>query len=191
MSDNKVNGLKKKVVVLLMTVLAAVMAPCALAQTGLYVPAKGPVRNMQKALHNPEVFYLLLCFDGGSSTYGVSDLDGNEVLGKERADAVYRYFAMRGGQAFPVRVAHNNIHCSCKGDTVETLRFEVPTSTLVYNAAELPESRRMLNKSIALQNCVLVTFRNDPDECVGTVRGCYVPAEDSIVRGYYASLSLA
>lgn len=218
MSGNRVNRLRNRAVALAVAVMAAVAAPCAVAQTGLYVPAKGPVRNMQKALHNPEVFYLLLCYEGSAPTYSVSDLDlldsayriafdvdnpmyytmaveaygdGNEALGKERVDGVYRYFAMRGGQRFPVRVARNNIHCSCMGDTVETLRFEVPVATAVYNAAELPESRRLLNKSIALQNCVLVTFRNDPDECVGTARGCYVPAEDSIVRGYYASLSLA
>ncbi len=218
MSGNGVNRLRNRAVALVAAVMAAVAAPCAVAQTGLYVPAKGPVRNMQKALHNPEMFYLLLCYEGSAPTYSVSDLDlldsayriafdiynpmyytmaveaygdGNEALGKERVDGVYRYFAMRGGQRFPVRVARNNIHCSCMGDTVETLRFEVPVATAVYNAAELPESRRLLNKSIALQNCVLVTFRNDPDECVGTARGCYVPAEDSIVRGYYASLSLA
>ncbi len=218
MFGNGVNRLRNRAVALVVAVMAAVAAPCAVAQTGLYVPAKGPVRNMQKALHNPEVFYLLLCYEGSAPTYSVSDLDlldsayriafdvdnpmyytmaveaygdGNEALGRERVDGVYRYFAMRGGQRFPVRVARNNIHCSCMGDTVETLRFEVPVATAVYNAAELPESRRLLNKSIALQNCVLVTFRNDPDECVGTARGCYVPAEDSIVRGYYASLSLA
>ncbi len=218
MSGNRVNRLRNRAVALAVAVMAAVAAPCAVAQTGLYVPAKGPVRNMQKALHNPEVFYLLLCYEGSAPTYSVSDLDlldsayriafdvdnpmyytmaveaygdGNEALGRERVDGVYRYFAMRGGQRFPVRVARNNIHCSCMGDTVETLRFEVPVATAVYNAAEMPESRRLLNKSIALQNCVLVTFRNDPDECVGTARGCYVPAEDSIVRGYYASLSLA
>ena len=210
--------LRCRVVALVVVLVALFAAPCAVAQTGLYVPAKGPVRNMQKALHNPEVFYLLLCYEGSAPTYSVGDLDlldsayriafdidnpmyytmaveaygdGNEALGKERVDGVYRYFAMRGGQLFPVRVAHNNIHCSCKGDTVETLRFEVPVTTAVYNAAELPESRRLLNKSIVLQNCVLVTFSNDPDECVGSARGCYVPAEDSIVRGYYASLSLA
>ena len=218
MLGNVYRWLRNRQLFVVAAVLAAMSAPCAVAQTGLYVPAKGPVRNMQKALHNPETFYLLLCYDGDAPTYSVSDLDlldsayriafdienpmyytmavesygdGNEALGKERVDAVYRYFAMRGGQTLPVRVARNNIHCSCMGDTVETLRFEVPVTISVYNAAELPESRRTLNKSIALQNCVLVTFRNDPDECVGSARGCYVPAEDSIVRGYYASLSLA
>ena len=208
----------KAIIFSLMLAFATALAAPAVAQTGLYVPAKGPVRNMQKALHNPEVFYLLLCYDGSAPTYSVSDLDlldsayriafnidnpmfytigieayagSNEDLGRERVDGVYRYFAMRGEGKFPVRTAHNRIHCSCMGDTVETLRFEVPVTTAVYDVAELPESRRTLNKSIALENCVLITFRNDPDECVGAARGCYVPQEDSIVRGYYASIMMA
>lgn len=208
----------KAIIFSLMLALATALAAPAVAQTGLYVPAKGPVRNMQKALHNPEVFYLLLCYDGSAPTYSVSDLDlldsayriafdidnpmfytigieayagSNEDLGRERVDGVYRYFAMRGEGKFPVRVVHNRIHCSCMGDTVETLRFEVPVTTAIYDVAELPESRRTLNKSIALENCVLITFRNDPDECVGAARGCYVPQEDSIVRGYYASIMMA
>ncbi len=208
----------KAIIFSLMLALATALAAPTVAQTGLYVPAKGPVRNMQKALHNPEVFYLLLCYDGSAPTYSVSDLDlldsayriafdidnpmfytigieayagSNEDLGRERVDGVYRYFAMRGEGKFPVRVVHNRIHCSCIGDTMETLRFEVPVTTAVYDVAELPESRRTLNKSIALENCVLITFRNDPDECVGAARGCYVPQEDSIVRGYYASIMMA
>ena len=206
------------IIISTLLLLAAFASAPAVAQTGLYVPAKGPVRNMQKALLNPEVFYLLLCYDGASATYAVGDLDlldsayniafdinnpmyytmnvesygnGNEGLGRERVDGVLRYFTMRGGLPYPVRVAHNKIHCSCMGDTMETLRFEVPVTTAVYNADELPESRRTLNKSIPLQNCVLVTFRNNPDECVGSARGCYVPQEDSIVRGYYASIMMA
>ena len=212
------NKRHKTIIYSILLLLAVIAATPSVAQTGLYVPAKGPVRNMQKALHNPEVFYLLLCYDGASATYAVNDLDlldstyriafdidnpmfytmnvesygnGDENLGRERVDAVLRYFSMRGGQPYPVRLVHNKIHCSCNGDTVETLRFEVPVTTAVYNADELPESRRTLNKSIQLQNCVLVTFRNDPDECVGTARGCFVPQEDSIVRGYYASLMMA
>ena len=75
MSGNGVNRLRNRAVALVVAVMAAVAAPCAVAQTGLYVPAKGPVRNMQKALHNPEVFYLLLCYEGSAPTYSVSDLD--------------------------------------------------------------------------------------------------------------------
>ena len=188
------------------------------AQSGLYVPSAKPVKNMQKALTNPETFYLLLAYQGTDSTYSVSDLDlldsayriafdvenpnlytmtiesyGNdsEPLGLKRVDGVRRYFAMRSRAPFPIRYARNPIHCSCHGDSVETLRFEVPATMAVYDCAQLPESRLLLNKSISLRNTVLVTFHNDPDECVGSARGCYMPASDSLVRGYYAQLYLA
>ena len=185
------------------------------AQTGFYVPSAKPVRDMQKALINPEVFHLLLCAQGDETTYSVADLDlldsayaiafsqenpklytmtiegyggNNEDLTRQRVDAIYRYFAMRCHANFPIRYANNPIHCSCNGDTVEVLRYEVPVTTAVYRYAELPESRRLLNKSVDLKNSVLITFRNDPDECVGGARGCYVPRQDSTVYGYYASL---
>ncbi|MBP5526904.1 MAG: hypothetical protein J6X79_00455 [Bacteroidales bacterium] len=185
------------------------------AQTGFYVPSAKPVRDMQKALTNPEVFHLLLCAQGDETTYSVADLDlldsayaiafsqenpklytmtiegyggNNEDLTRQRVDAIYRYFAMRCHANFPIRYANNPIHCSCNGDTVEVLRYEVPVTTAVYRYAELPESRRLLNKSVDLKNSVLITFRNDPDECVGGARGCYVPRQDSTVYGYYASL---
>lgn len=186
-------------------------------QSGLYVPSAKPVKNMQKALINPPTFHLLLTYHGSDSSYSVDDLDlldsayriafdinnpnyytmtvesyggGDTLLGQRRVDGVVRYFAMRSYAPFPIRIAHNPIRCSCHGDTVETLRFEVPLSTAVYNCVELPEARRMLNKSVPLENTVLVTFVNNPDECVGTARGCFMPAEDSLVRGYYATLFL-
>lgn len=189
-----------------------------LGQSGLYIPSAKPVKNMQKALTNPPTFQLLLCYQGNDSSYSVNDLDlldsayriafdienpnyytmtvesygnGDDSLGQRRVDGVVRYFAMRSYAPFPIRMAHNPIRCSCHGDTVETLRFEVPTSTAVYNYSELPEARRLLNKSVPLENSVLVTFKNDPDECVGTARGCFMPSEDSLVRGYYATLFLA
>lgn len=201
----------------LMTLVVTGVGAEVQAQSGLYVPSTKSVRNMQRALTNPEVFYLLIRYEDSADTYTVEDLDlldsawriafdidnpmyytmdisgyggSDERLTKTRMDAVYRYFAMRSGGKFPVRVAHNAIHCSCNGDTVETLRFEVPVTTAVYNTAELPEARQLLNKSIPLHNSVLVTFRNDPDECVGEARGCFVPEADSVVRGYYASLVL-
>ena len=189
-----------------------------LGQSGLYIPSAKPVKNMQKALTNPPTFQMLLCYQGNDSSYSVNDLDlldsayriafdienpnyytmtvesygnGDDSLGQRRVDGVVRYFAMRSYAPFPIRMAHNPIRCSCHGDTVETLRFEVPTSTAVYNYSELPEARRLLNKTIPLENSVLVTFKNDPDECVGTARGCFMPSEDSLVRGYYATLFLA
>lgn len=190
----------------------------ALGQSGLYVPSAKPVKNMQKALTNPRTFHLLLSYRGNDTAYSVNDLDlldsayriafdidnpnyytmtvesyGNsdESLGQRRVDGVIGYFAGRSYAPFPIRMAHNPIHCSCHGDTVETLRFEVPLSTAVYDYSELPEARRLLNKSVSLQNTVLVTFTNNPDECLGTARGCFMPQEDSLVRGYYATLFLA
>ncbi len=197
----------------------AMLMPAVLvsAQTGLYVPSQRPIRNMQKALTNPEVFLLLIQYGEGESEYDDSDLDmldsayriafdvenprlytmtiesygtTDETVARERADAVYRYFAMRSHARFPIRYARNPIHCTCFGDTSEVLRFEVPTNTVVYQAGELPPDRLLLNKSIPLENTVLVTFSDNPDECVGAARGCYVPAEDSTVYGYYAWMQM-
>lgn len=211
------NRLKIMLVTAIVAVLQAAVPSVLPAQSAIFVPSAKPVKNMQRALHNPEVFCLLIRYDADSPEFAVSDLDlldsayrigfaiGNpnyytmtiegygtadEELTRRRVDAVYRYFAMRGGEAFPVRMAHNRIHCSCKGDTVETLRFEVPVSTAVYDVSLLPEARRVVNGTVRLDGSVLVTFRNDPDECVGAARGCFVPKADSIVHGYYASLAI-
>lgn len=187
------------------------------AQSGLYVPSVKAVKNMQKALYASEAFHLLIHYEGEDTSYTVGDLDlldsaygiafkvdnpkfytmtiegyGGEdtVLTQARVDAVAAYFAKRSGGKFPIRLARNAIRCSCNGDTVETIRFEVPVAKAVYNMATLPEARRLLNKSVPLGNSVLVTFRNNPDECVGSARGCMVPSADSVVHGYYASLML-
>lgn len=218
MKDHIYNILNTKYIRILATICLLILSPAIVAQSGLYVPSDKPVRNMQKALVNPPAFHLLLHYVAGESTYAVSDLDlldsafriafdvdnpmyytmtiegygdRNEMLTKERVDGVYRYFAMRCGARFPIRVARNKIHCSCNGDTVETLRYEVPVNTAIYNTEDLPEARRLLNKSIKLDGSVLVTFKNDPDVCVGAARGCFVPKADSIVHGYYASLLLS
>ena len=215
---NKCKMLTTSVKRLLVAVLLTTVVWPLSAQTGLYLPTDKPVRNMQKALENPEAFHLLLCLREGATTYAVSDLDmldsayaiafavdnpmlytmtiegyggANEHLTRQCIDAVYRYFAMRSHAAFPIRYARNPIHCSCQGDTVEVLRYEVPVSMASYRYSELPETRRLLNKSIDLKNSVLVTFRNNPDECVGAARGCYVPRQDSTVYGYYATMVLA
>ena len=201
-------------------VLLACMAFASVAgaQSGLYVPSAKPVRNMQKALTNPETFYLVLHHNASQNAYSTPDLDlldsayriafdvenpmyytmtiegyggSNEAVTRQRVDAVYRYFAMRCRANFPIRYAKNPIHCSCNGDTTEVLRFEVPVTTAVYKYSELPEARRVLNKSVDLAGCVLVTFRNNPDECVGSARGCFVPERDTLVHGYYASMLLS
>lgn len=205
----------KWVIPLMVAVAFSLQLPA--QQSGLYVPSAKPVRNMQKALTNPEVFHLLLKCGDGEESYSERDLDlldsaygiafaidnpmyytmtiegyggADEDLVRKRVASVYRYFAMRSHAAFPIRLARNKIHCSCQGDTSEVLRFEVPVTMSVYNVAELPEARRLLNKSIDLEGTVLVTFRNNPDECVGSARGCYVPQHDTVVRGYYSSLLL-
>ena len=183
MGINRCNGLIScvKYCALLMLLLTCTVS--AAAQTGFYVPSTKPVRNMQKALENPEVFHLLLCLQDDETGYSVAHLDlldsaygiafavanpmlytltiegyggDNEQLTRERVDAVYRYFAMRSHAQFPIRFARNPIHCSCNGDTAEILRFEVPVTTAVYRYASLPESRRLLNKSVDLRNSVLI-----------------------------------
>lgn len=218
MSKNRSNRLICSVKWWLLACVSMLLATPLSAQSGLYVPSAKPVRNMQKALVNPEVFYLLLSSRGSATTYAVDDLDlldsayaiafaqdnpmlytmsiegygdANEAATRQRVDAVYRYFAMRSHANFPIRYARNPIRCSCNGDTAEILRFEVPVTTAVYRYSELPEARRVLNKSVDLNYTILVTFRNNPDECVGAARGCYVPSADSTVYGYYASLHLA
>jgi len=185
------------------------------AQTGIYIPSAKPVKNMQKAMINPDKFCLLIKYNGLSADYGINDLDwldsvyrvafsdrsnpkmyaitiegysNSETLSRQRVDNVYNYFAGRCYAPFPIRYAINPIHCNCHGDTVETVRYEVPVSRMAYNIADLPESRRKLNGNIDLSNSVLITLINDPDACLGAARGCAVPGMDTTVRGYYASV---
>ena len=185
------------------------------SQTGIYIPSAKPIKNMQKAMEHPEKFCLLINFSGSSSTYGVDALDwldsayrvtfadrnnpkmyamtiegysNSESLSEERVKNVYDYFAGRCYAPFPIRYAVNPIQCHCHGDTVEMVRYEVPVSRKAYNTSDLPASRKKLNNSISLDNCVLVTFANDPDACLGAARGCIVPSMDTTVRGYYASV---
>lgn len=200
----------------------------AMAQTGLYVPAaktakKGTTAKTKNPTpgfpENPEVFYMLVYYNAGDSTYRTNDLDvfdsayniafsrtnpmfytmtveaysdgnGDDSINAARANNVAHYFAARCHAPFPIRYAVNPIHCSCKGDTTELLRYEVPTKIYTYDYAELPESRRTLNGTQRLRSCVLVTFKNSPDECLGYGRGCYLPGQDTTIRGYYTSLSM-
>ena len=60
--------------IVLMTLLLSLGA-AASAQSGLYVPSAKPIKDMQKALVNPQVFHLLLTFQGNDSTYTISHLD--------------------------------------------------------------------------------------------------------------------
>jgi hypothetical protein len=193
----------------------AAIPSVAFAQTGIYIPSAKPIKNMQKAMVHPDKFCLLINYSGSSSTYSISDLDwldsvyrvafadrsnpklyaitiegysNSEALSEERVDLIYKYFAGRCYAPFPIRYALNPIHCTCHGDTVETVRYEVPVSRKAYNVSDLPESRRTFNKTMKLDNCVLITLQNDPDACLGAARGCMVPSMDTTIRGYYASV---
>ena len=188
--------------------------------SGLHIPSEKPIKpkDLPRAWTNPEVFCLLLHFDENDSSYRETDLDlldsaynvafsrenprlytmsieayGHEYdadLMQARNESVYRYFTMRGHEVVPVRYAYNPIHCSCHGDTVELIRYEVPTDKQVYDCAELPDSRKVLNKDISLEGAVLVTFRHNPIECIGGSSGCFIPAQDSNIRAYYTQLIL-
>ena len=204
---------KVKVTILLFALWVLSAAPGA-AQTGIYIPSAKPIKNMQKAMQNPEHFCLLITYSGSSPNYGVETLDwldsayrvafdrhnpmlysitiegysNSEALSNERVDHIYEYFAGRSYAPFPIRYADNPISCTCHGDTVEVVRYEVPVDRKGYNIADLPDSRKTFNGNIQLSNCVLISFRNNPDECLGAARGCMVPSMDTTIRGYYASV---
>ena len=200
--------------------IALLLGGCILtaqAQSGFHIPGQKKVKDMQKALYQPESFALLIQFVGQDSTLSLAHLDlldsayriafdrdnpnvytmliesygrGNEALGDARCRAVERYFAQRCHLPFAVRYVLNPIHCSCRGDSAELIRYEVPTSLAVYNVADLPEARRTINGTEKLDNAVLITFRNNPDECLGMARGSFLPGSDSTIRGYYTQLDI-
>ena len=208
----------KKNVLLLITLLLTLVATGQPAR--LHLPTDKPIKakDLARAWTNPEVFCLQLTFDQGDSNFRESDLDimdsayniafdrqsprlytmsieaygnaYNKELMYARVESVYRYFTMRGHEVVPVRYAYNPISCSCHGDTMELLRFEVPTDKQVYDCAELPESRKLLNKDIDLTGSILVTFRHNPEECLGGTSGCYLPRQDSTVQGTLTQLIL-
>ena len=209
--------MKKTILALLaLTVTMAAVAQT----SGLHIPSEKPIRpkDLAKAWNNPEVFCLQLFFDEGDSAYREVDLDlldsaymiafdrqnprlytmtieaygdaYNADIMRARVESVYRYFTMRGREVMPVRYAYNPIRCSCHGDTVELVRFEVPTSREVYDCADLPDSRKILMPNIQLTNSLLVTFRDNPIECLGGNSGCFLPAQDSNIRAYYTQVIL-
>ncbi|KWW32157.1 MAG: hypothetical protein AUK63_253 [bacterium P3] len=186
------------------------------AQTGFYIPGNTRVKDMHKAMHDPETFALLLQFQPSDTTLSLSHLDwldsaysvafspqsrrlytmrvesfaSDTSAGRLRADAVVRYFSRRSRMPFPVRYAINPVHCSCMGDTTEVVRYEVPLVAETYAQEALPDSRRLLNNTVPLSDAVMLTFTHNPDACLGAARGCYVPAHDSTIRGYYTTLFL-
>ena len=205
---------------LMQQALLAVFVCAALAlsaQTGFHIPNGARVKDAKKAMHNPETFALLLQCGASDSVLSLSHLDwldssyaiafdinnprlytirieafaADTVLANRWVTAVADYYAHRSRMPFPIRYAYNPIHCSCMGDTTELVRFEVPVTTGAYAMADLPDSRRKFNKTISLDNAILITFKHNPDACLGAARGCFVPAQDSTIRGYYTSLFLS
>lgn len=208
----------KKALVLICSLV--VMFAAVAQTSGLHIPTEKPIKpkDLPLAWTNPEVFCLLLHFDESDSAYRESDLDlldsayniafdknsprlytmsieayghgYDSSLMSMRVESIYRYFTMRGHEVMPVRYAYNPIHCSCHGDTMELIRFEVPTDKQIYDCADLTDSRKMFNKNISLDGAVMVTFRHDPMECIGGSSGCFLPAQDSNIRAYYTQLLL-
>lgn len=190
----------------------------AVAQTGIYIPSAKPIKNIRLAMQQPDLFCVFIKYTPGDTVFSQQDLDlldsaynmafdrltpklysmkiegfgGQDTRTTEaRVEGIYRYFARRSHAPFPIRYAVNPIHCSCHGDTIETLRFEVPVDKQVYVGSNLPESRRVLKangKDVSLDGGVLITFKHDPDDCIGMARGCVIPSMDTTVRGYYASV---
>ncbi|MCF0211353.1 MAG: hypothetical protein HUK17_00450 [Bacteroidales bacterium] len=188
------------------------------AQSGIYIPSAKPIKKMKEAMHQPEKFCVFIKYTPGDTTYSTADLDildsaynmafdrsnprlysmkiegfgGSDTRTTEtRVNGIYKYFALRSHSLFPIRYAVNQIHCSCHGDTIETLRYEVPVDRQVYVGSTLPESRKVLRANgvdISLDGGVLITFTHNPDDCIGMARGCVVPSMDTTVRGYYASV---
>lgn len=140
--------------------------------------------NLAFSKENPQLYTMTI--------EGYSDpRTGDDAVNHARVEAVNRYFSMRSSHSnYSVRYAQNPIHCSCHGDSVETVRFEVPTTLCYYDSQQLPESRKQLNGKQVLQGCVLVTFKSNTDECLGYSRGCFMPGEDSLIRGYYSTIHL-
>ena len=59
----------------------------------------------------------------------------DQDLVKSRVDGVYNYFTGRCDAQFMIRIAPNPISSSCSGDSVEMVRYEVPTDRKYYDIA--------------------------------------------------------
>ncbi len=207
--------MKKKI---LLGLLCTVFITMLYSQSAIYYPNIKTLKpSAETGLYEPESFMLLLEYPQGQAAYNISDIDlldsvyrmafsrsnpmmytvviegyGNtddQVIVKERVDAVHRYFTGRCNAQFMVRIAPNPISSSCYGDSVEMVRYEVPTDLKYYDMAELPESKRTFNK-MSLLDKVKVTLTNNPKACIGDFEGCNLPSKDSIIRSYYSSVTL-
>lgn len=208
--------MKKKV---LLGILATLCVVCTYAQSAIYYPNIKTLKpSAETGLLEPESFVLLLEYPQGQPSYNIEDIDlldsvyriafsrtnpkmytfviegygtaADQDLVKSRVDGVYNYFTGRCDAQFMIRIAPNPISSSCSGDSVEMVRYEVPTDRKYYDIAELPQSKQVFNKKPLLDK-VKITIANNPKACVGDFEGCSVPSKDSIIRSYYSSVTLA
>ena len=196
--------------------MAIVFVVSLYAQSAIYYPnIKALKPSAETGLYEPETFILILDYNQGEATYKVEDIDlldsvyriafsrtnpmmytiviegygstEEQNLVKERVDLVHRYFTGRCDAQFMIRIAPNSISSSCYGDSIEMVRYEVPTDLKYYDMAELPNSRHTFNK-IPLAGKVKITLNNNPKACIGDFEGCSLPSKDSIIRSYYSSV---
>ncbi len=189
------------------------------AQSAIYVPNSKSIKpNPATGLIQPESFILILEYKPEQPTYTLEDIDlldsvyriafsrenpmmytvtiegygnaTNQNLIKERVQGVHNYFTNRSNAQFMIRIAPNPISSNCYGDSIEMVRYEVPTDLKYYDIAQLPASKAIFNKT-PLDGKVKITFTNNPKACVGDFEGCSLPTRDSIIRSYYSSVTLA
>ena len=208
--------MNKKILLTVMSVLCVILLH---AQSAIYIPnAKSIKPNPETGLLEPDNLVLLLDYPKDEATYTIKDIDlldsvyriafsmlspkmytfviegygsaEEQEIVKERVEGVHSYFASRCNAQFMVRIAPNPIKSSCRGDSIEIVRYEVPTDLKFYDIEELPKSKQTFNK-IPLNGKVKVTVSNNPKACIGDFEGCYIPSRDSIIRSYYSSVTLS
>jgi hypothetical protein len=208
--------MRKKVLLGVLTTLCVMVA---YTQSAIYYPNIKTLKpSAETGLLEPESLVLLLEYPQGQPSYNIEDIDlldsvyrvafsktnpmmytfviegygtaADKDLVRSRVDGVYNYFTGRCDAQFMIRIAPNPISSSCSGDSVEMVRYEVPTDRKYYDMAELPQSKQVFNK-IPLLDKVKITITNNPKACIGDFEGCSVPSKDSIIRSYYSSVTLA
>ena len=181
-------------------------------------PAKNANSKQKKQpeIPFPEQFCLLVDFADSSENYDLETLDlldsvyrlafdkanprmyaiaiegfgdNDDSLTFHRVNNVYNYFLSRVNSPFMVRITSNKIFNSCSGSGEELIKYEVPVDRKYYRMSDLPSSRHTFNQT-SLNGKVLMTFKHNPDACIGSFTKCQVPSRDSLVRGYYSSVMI-
>ena len=177
----------------------------------------GKPKKQEPVIPFPEQFCLLVDFANGSENYDLETLDlldsvyrimmdrtnprmyaiaiegfggdNDDSLTFHRVNNVYDYFVQRSKSPFLVRITTNKIKNSCSGEGEELIKYEVPVDRKYYKMSELPQSRHTFNNT-PLTGKVLMTFKHNPEACIGGFTNCCVPSRDSLVRGYYSSVMI-